>query len=395
MIKNIKPKLTWMHPHFCYWTGGTKFILEVIGQLSKKYDVTVITEDFNPEVKKVLQKMKVKIVKIAPFSTNRLTYWVALPILLIYEYFKSRNTLCRSNYIISSMFPMNVLANIVSPANHVQFVFEPFAFFHDKKMIEGYPPLVKLLMKTARYFYGNLDIEMTKKSKTLMTVNNGVSKWIKKIYGREATPSFLIVDTKRFKNIFDKKLQSKYAGRKIVLHTTDYTPLKRSSFIIKNFRKIVDVIPNALLLVTTPRNVPDSKIAHEELAKKMGIGNNFEIVGCVPNEDLPKYYSLADCAVYPGVGSGASACSYFVLEVMSCETPVVRTSDSVEEVVDGESGYLFDPNKPQDMVNGIIKILKNNKLAERMGKNARQRINSVYTTKRVADNFNFVLKSVK
>jgi glycosyltransferase involved in cell wall biosynthesis len=315
--------------------------------------------------------------------------------LLPVEWFNYRKTIASNDYLISSMFPMNILANLVNSRKHIQFVFEPFAFFHDKDMVEGYPPIIKFLMKAARFVYGNLDIYMTGKSAKLMTVNHGVSVWIQKIYHRPSEPSYLVVDTKRFKPTHDEKLEAKYKNKQVVLHTTDYTPVKRSPFIIKHFKKVIEKIPNAVLVITTPREVPASRVAHEDLARKMGVGDNVEIVGFVPNADLPKYYSLADCAVYPGIGAGTSACSYFVLEVMSCKTPVVRTSDSVEEVIDGESGILFKPDKSKEMVSGIIKILQNSQLKRKMGENARKRIQKVYTASNVARNFKNVIKSVK
>ena len=391
----MKPKLAWLHPHFCYWTGGTKYILAVIRELTKDYQVTVYTEDYNPEVKKEFSKIKVKVIKIAPLSTNRLIYWMILPFLIPVEFLRFRNLIKRNDYLISSMFPMNLLANMVNARKHIQFIFEPFAFFYDKQMIEGYPPMIKFLMKAAKLFYGSIDIYTTGKSAKLMTVNRGVSVWIHKIYHRPSEPSYLIVDTNKFKSTLDKKLMGKYKDKKIVLHTTDYTPIKRSPFIIKYFKKVVEKVPNALLLITTPREVPASKIAHEDLARKVGMGDNVEIVGYVSNADLPNYYTLADCAVYPGIGAGASACSYFVLEVMACKTPVVRTSDSVEEVIDGESGFLFRPSDAKGMVEGIVKLLKNKNLARKMGEKARKRILEIYTADRVVKNFNSVLKSVK
>lgn len=293
------------------------------------------------------------------------------------------------------MFPMNIIANSICRKRHVQFIFEPYAFFHDKEMINGYSFVVRNLLKVLKLFYGWLDIKYTKLSNSLMTVNAGVAGWIKKIYGKKAYPTYLIIDTKIFKPTINLKIRKKYFGRKIVLHTTDFTPLKNTAFIIKSFKQVVRQIPNALLLITSPRDVPRRRYELMETARKLDIEGNIEFTGFIPNKNLSGYYSLADCAVYAGIGAGASACSYFVLEVMACQTPVVRTSDSTEEVIDGESGYLFKPGDAQTMVKSIICLLKNKPLARQMGINAKRRIDKMYTAGKVAANFNFVLKSVK
>ena len=114
------------------------------------------------------------------------------------------------------------------------------------------------------------------------------------------------------------------------------------------------------------------------MAEQLDVQNHVEILGFVENEKLPYYYSLADVAVYPGIGSGASAASLFVLEAMACETPVVRTSDSLEEVIDGESGFLFHPNEIEDMVKKIVHLLKDDGLRKGMGIQARERVKTLY-----------------
>ncbi len=390
----MRLKIAWLHPHFCYWTGGTKYILAVLKDLSNIYDVTIFTEDYNDEIKNDFDKLGIKIVKIAQFSTNRIIYWVIFPIILLKEIFILRRVLPRYYRIVTSMFPMNILGNVISPKNHIQFVFEPFAFFHDKKMINGQPFIIKILMKIASILYGGLDIHFTKVSKVIMTVNKDVSKWIAKVYGKKSIPSYLIVDTKKFSRVRSRLLELEYNNKLVVLHSTDLTPLKRTPFIMSGFREVVKKIPNALLLIISPLDISKNRNRLLEYAKRQGISHNIKILGFVENKDLAAVYSLARCAVYAGVGDGAGSCSYFVLEVMSCQTPVVRTSNSTEEVEDGVSGYLFNSNDKKKLVNSIINLLEDEKLARKMGFEARKRIANYYTNKVVRESFQLAFKSI-
>ena len=394
-MKKDKPRLIWLHTHICYWTGGTKFILNVVSNLSKHYQITVYVEDYDIKIKKEFEQGGVTVVQIAPYSSNRLYYWLFLPLIVVREIVLLKKILSKDDTIISSMFPMNIVANYLSRKKHIQFIFEPFAFFHDKQMIDGYDQPVRSLLKILRFIYGPVDIRYTRISRKIMTVNSGVIKWIKEIYNKKASPSYLILDSEKFKPVVDRYLSDKFKGKNIVLHTTDFTPLKRTDVIIKAFSKLVVDIPNAYLLIISPVDYPPRRREYEKLVRKLNIQENVSFEGFVENRMLPAYYSLAKCAVYPGTGSGASACSYFVLEVMSCGTPVVRTSDSSEEVINNESGYLFAPYDEKSLIRDITKLLKNPNQAKKMGLKARQRIEKVYTVENVIRNFNSVINSVK
>lgn len=394
MMNKYKPRLAWLHPHFNYWTGGTKYILNVIKELALSYDITVFTEDYNDLILKEIKSYGIRVIKISNFSTNKIFYWVLLPLIIVKEIIFLKNKLANHNIVVTSMFPMNIIGNILSNKNHVQFVFEPFAFFHDKNMVNGYPYLVRISMKIASILYGWLDIYFTKTSKIIMTVNKGVSKWIKKVYGKKSTPAYLIVDKNKFKKTVDSKFIELYKDKLLVLHSTDLTPLKRTPFVIKMFKQVVKKVPNALLVITTPFDVSDKNLQIMNYANKYGISKNVKILGHVKNEYLPVIYSNVRCAVYSGIGDGASACSYFVLEVMSTATPVVRTSDSIEEIEDGVSGFLFKPNDSKKMIESVIKLLSNKELAEEMGRNARKKILKMYTKRIVMKNFKQVFKSI-
>ncbi len=93
-----------------------------------------------------------------------------------------------------------------------------------------------------------------------------------------------------------------------------------------------------------------------EKVKKLNLTKKVIFTGFVPDEHLPAFYQKAQCFVlvslYEGFGLPA-------LEAMHYGCPVVISDvSSLPEVV-GEAGVLVDPNKTEEIANGIEKAIKN------------------------------------
>ncbi len=79
-------------------------------------------------------------------------------------------------------------------------------------------------------------------------------------------------------------------------------------------------------------------------------------------------------SLYEGFGLPAA-------EAMSCKTPVVVTNaGSLSEVVDENTGILVEPSNPVALKDGILKLLGDDALREKMG---------VLGRKRCEDNFSW------
>ena len=377
-------RIMWLHSHLSYWSGGTKFVFNVIRELSKTHNIDLFVQKSSKDIVKKFNEISVKVITLSKSSTGDIRFWLNFDRQLLRE--KKILEYHSKNYdvVISSFFPMNIVANSIR-LPHLQYCFEPFAFFWDNFMIEKLPTFRKFVLKYLKRKYGKKDIEATRISARILTVNSETKKWIFKIYGKKSIPTLLGADTRFFKKTIDEKLVEKYQNKKIIIHSTDWTPLKRTNWLIDQFIDINSQINESYLLITEV--ITEGK--ERELAiKKIKENNlNVELCGFISHEMIPKYYSMADVAAYSGIGQGASAASLFVLECMSCETPVVRTNDTNEEVEHEKTGFLFDKNDSENFQKYIIKLLTNPTLKEKLGKNARQFIQENYSWKRVAEIF--------
>jgi glycosyltransferase involved in cell wall biosynthesis len=96
-------------------------------------------------------------------------------------------------------------------------------------------------------------------------------------------------------------------------------------------------------------------------------------VGIKPHNELPLWYNASDFLILPSYSEGMPN---VVFEAMACAKPVVATTvGGIPEVVeDGVSGLLVETGKAEKMAEAMQKLLREDGLAESMGKKALTRI---------------------
>jgi trehalose synthase len=70
-------------------------------------------------------------------------------------------------------------------------------------------------------------------------------------------------------------------------------------------------------------------------------------------------------------------------------TPVVGSNIGgiPQQIVDGKSGYLADPHDYQEFADKIVELLKNRKLAQKMGQNAKEFVRRNFLITRLMGNY--------
>ena len=143
--EKMKKKVYWLHSHFLFSTGGTRFVFEVVSYLKKQYEITIVVERTSDEWRKKYKKLGINIVEISPLSSNNLLYWLFFPYFLLQNFLKLKKIISRKDIIVSSMFPMNFLSIPLSRKT-INYCFEPFAFFYDKDLQKSFPLFSKILL---------------------------------------------------------------------------------------------------------------------------------------------------------------------------------------------------------------------------------------------------------
>ncbi len=386
-------KIAWLHSHFLRWAGATKFVYEVARRIHHFTPVDMIVERCSPQVRAMYDAAGMEVIEINSRSSTSMLYWSLLPLYLRRDIRRVTELKGRYSAFVTSMFPMNYVAWKAGAHPQLNHVFEPFAFFHDEDMIRDFPFLKRPLLRLLAASYKRLDVQGVRASAAVTTLNEGKARWIRKIYGREPELTFLGVDTEPF-SPKSNGLRSRYAGRKVVIHSTDFTPLKRTPEAVDAIDRIRHAVPAVKLLITCsfadPRGV---KMLEREIRARR-LGDHVEFVGFVPHDQLPDYYSLADVFLYTGIGRGAGATSLFVLECMACGTPGVRTNFTGDEIEHGVSGFLYDPDDRRSLDRHLLELLRQDALRERFGQAARRRVVERYSWDATAERLRKTLLSL-
>ena len=104
---------------------------------------------------------------------------------------------------------------------------------------------------------------------------------------------------------------------------------------------------------------------------------NVRPIGFVAPEQVARYYSAADVFAAPSL---ADNLPYTVLEAMASGTPVVasRVGGIPEQVLDGETGRLFEAGSWQELGAALVSVLEAPERAREMGEAGRRRVEELF-----------------
>ena len=143
-------------------------------------------------------------------------------------------------------------------------------------------------------------------------------------------------------------------GEKIVMHISNFRPVKRVEDVVEIFARVLGEIPSRLVLVGDGPDLPRARVKVEEL----GIRDRVVFLGeYTPVQEL---LSCSDLFLLP---SGSESFGLAALEAMACGSPVVasRVGGLPEVIMDGETGYLCEAGDIDEMAAASIKILSDDK----------------------------------
>ena len=143
---------------------------------------------------------------------------------------------------------------------------------------------------------------------------------------------------------------------------------KGHTFLLEAVAKVQNCLPQAKFLF-----VGDGPMRPqlEDRARILGVADSIIFAGL--RHDIPTILSLFDLFVLPSLWEGLPMA---VLEAMAAGLPVVATAvgGTPEVVLDGITGLLVPPRDPQALAEGILRLLRDPDLRQRMGGAGRERV---------------------
>lgn len=199
---------------------------------------------------------------------------------------------------------------------------------------------------------------------------------------KEIIPVYNFVDKRRYYPKDVGALKKKFAknGEKILMHISNFRPVKRVPDVIRIFSEVRKEVPSKLILIGEG---PEMGLVRKMIAER-DLTNDVCFLG--KQEDVAEVLSLADVMLLP---SAKESFGLVALEAMACGVPAV-TSDAgglPEVVLDGVCGYLRPIGDVEGMAQATIRLLKDEKLYQEMSRNSIERSNQTFCHEKIASQY--------
>jgi N-acetyl-alpha-D-glucosaminyl L-malate synthase BshA len=194
----------------------------------------------------------------------------------------------------------------------------------------------------------------------------------------DVIPNFLDCDV--YRRIEVPGLRQRYAGpdpaTKVVMHASNFRPVKRIDSVVEVFARIRARIPAVLLLVG---DGPELSTARR-VARSAGVHDAVHCLGA--QENILPLLSIADLFLLP---SAQESFGLAALEAMACQVPVVASNaGGLPEVIEhGVTGFLHPVGDVDAMAASAIAVLSDDAIHRQIGDEARRSVRERFCDARI------------
>ncbi len=163
---------------------------------------------------------------------------------------------------------------------------------------------------------------------------------------------------------------------------------KGHDLLLNAFDRVRNDIPDVHLVIGGGSPKPEQRELDvlktiKKIINKRGIDDRVRIIGYVPDDLLVSLYQQAELFVLPSIFEPFGMTAQ---EAMACGTPVVASKlGGIRSVISsGDNGLLIDPSDAGEFADAISLILKDARLAERLGKAGHKNIQEYFSWDAIA-----------
>ncbi|MEM7008436.1 MAG: glycosyltransferase family 4 protein [Thermodesulfobacteriota bacterium] len=180
---------------------------------------------------------------------------------------------------------------------------------------------------------------------------------------------------------------------KVLLTVARVLPRKGQDMVIRSLPEVLKQFPNLKYLI-----VGDGRYRQKfsELAQELAVSENVIFTGGVAHEEVISFIDMCDIFVMPNRywNNKIEGLPNALIEASARKKPLIAGNHggSVEAVKDGETGFLVDPESPEDLASAINKILGDEKLAIGMGAAGKENVLKNHTEDGMIKNYIDVIR---
>jgi N-acetyl-alpha-D-glucosaminyl L-malate synthase BshA len=184
---------------------------------------------------------------------------------------------------------------------------------------------------------------------------------------KEIQVIYNFIDTSKYIYKSDECIKKRIApdGEKLIMHMSNFRPVKRIPDIIKAFDIIRKTIPSKLIMIGDGPERP----AAEDLANQLGISEHVNFIGKIKSAE-----QILPCGDLYFLPSDSESFGLSSLEAMASAVPVISTNaGGVPEVmIQGRTGFMSNVGDYEDMAKNAIYILEDENRFQEFRKNAKE-----------------------
>ncbi|MDM8515163.1 glycosyltransferase [Desulfobacterales bacterium HSG16] len=160
-------------------------------------------------------------------------------------------------------------------------------------------------------------------------------------------------------------------------------PQKDHGTLVLAMKDVAQSVPNAVCVIAGA--ISEAKSELERLTLDLGIEKSVRFLGY--RQDVPELLECFDMFVLPSLYEGLPLC---LLEAGACGLPIVTTDvpGNNEFVQHGYNGLLAPPRNPEQLAQCIIRVLTEDGLSLRLGKNSRKKVEQKHEIGRMINYYN-------
>lgn len=203
------------------------------------------------------------------------------------------------------------------------------------------------------------------------------------------------VDKKRIEFKIDPeklKVKFKLDNEIVVGYIGAFFDWHRVDFLIHNAKILIENFENVkFILIGTGPNYEDIK----NIVSCSELSNKVVFTGEIKHDHIWSYLSLFDIAVLPNSNNYGSPVKLFEYMAAGCAVVAPQIGPVQEIITHGENGLLFRSGDSVDFLNNISKLIRDEELRKRLGKNAKELVLSEYTWQNNANKILHFYESIR
>jgi N-acetyl-alpha-D-glucosaminyl L-malate synthase BshA len=200
-------------------------------------------------------------------------------------------------------------------------------------------------------------------------------------------PNFLDCSVHRRLDVPDLRNRFARDGERIVIHVSNFRPVKRVVAVIDIFARIRQAVPARLLMVGDGPDLGDAV----QRARALDLTGHVTFVG--EQDQVLPLLSISDVFLLP---SSQESFGLAALEAMSCEVPVIasRVGGLPEVIAHGANGFLHALNDLDGMASSAIMVLSDEELHRRIASAARRTVHERFCDEKIVPLYEAYYKEV-